>query len=156
MLTDIPPIPGGWLSRIALSGRFDNGKSRIALQQSVKSSRPTAVPVQRFAFPEFIACNGHLSPDMIDVRLPDYSRRVGLSARAGEVMPRRFGRRVGCRDRGFLSADQKFRDRNPINFDPETGAGRDLHPAGLVRDGFSQEEPSPARREPASPSNAPP
>jgi hypothetical protein len=42
MLTDIPPIPGGWLSRIALSGRFDNGKSRIALQQSVKSSRPTA------------------------------------------------------------------------------------------------------------------
>ena len=90
------------------------------------------------AFPEFIACKGHLSPDTIDVRLPDYSRRVGLSARAGEVMPRRFGGRVGCRDRGFLSADQKFRDRNPINFDPETGAGRDLHPAGLVRDGFSQ------------------
>ena len=86
------------------------------------------------AFPEFIACKGHLSPDTIDVRLPDYSRRVGLSARAGEVMPRRFGGRVGCRDRGFLSADQKFRDRNPINFDPETGAGRDLHPAGLVRD----------------------
>jgi hypothetical protein len=42
MLTDIPPIPGGWLSRIALSGRFDNGKSRIALQHLVKSSRPTA------------------------------------------------------------------------------------------------------------------
>jgi hypothetical protein len=66
------------------------------------------------AFPEFIACKGHLSPDTIDVRLPDYSRRVGLSARAGEVMSRRFGGRVGCRDRGFLSADQKFRDRNPI------------------------------------------
>jgi hypothetical protein len=42
LLSDIPPIPGGWLSSIALSGRFDNGKSRIALQQSVKSSRPTA------------------------------------------------------------------------------------------------------------------
>ena len=31
------------------------------------------------AFPEFIACKGHLSPDTIDVRLPDYSRRVGLA-----------------------------------------------------------------------------
>ena len=91
------------------------------------------------AFPEFIACKGHLSPDTIDVRLPDYSRRVGLSARAGEVMPRRFGRRVGCRDRGFLLADQKFRDRNPINFDPETRAGRDFDPAGLVLDGFCQD-----------------
>jgi hypothetical protein len=35
--------------------------------------------------------------------------RLGSSiGRAGEVMPRRFGGRVGCRDRGFLSADQKF------------------------------------------------
>jgi hypothetical protein len=42
ILSDIPPIPGGWLSRIALSERFDNDKSRIALQQSVKSSRLTA------------------------------------------------------------------------------------------------------------------
>src|SRR5580700_6143816 len=66
------------------------------------------------------------------------ARRGGRSAprpahRPGLVrIPQPYG------DRGFLSADQKFRDRNPINFDPETGAGRDLHPAGLVRDGFSQ------------------
>ena len=61
---------------------------------------------------------------------PTIPCRVGLSARAGEVMPRRFGGRVGCRDRGFLSADQKFRDRNPINFDPETGpVGNSTQPA---------------------------
>ena len=41
------------------------------------------------AFPEFIACKGHLSPDTIDVRLPDFSRRVGLSARAGCLRPER-------------------------------------------------------------------
>jgi hypothetical protein len=40
--------------------------------------------------------------------------------------------------RGCRSADQKFRDSSAIDLDSETGAGRDLDPAGLPRYRFSQ------------------
>jgi len=40
--------------------------------------------------------------------------------------------------RGCRSADQKFRDSSAIDLDSETGAGRELDPAGLVRYRFSQ------------------
>jgi hypothetical protein len=42
ILTDIPPIPGDWLSRIALSGVSTTVNRASRPQQSVKSSRPTA------------------------------------------------------------------------------------------------------------------
>src|ERR1700730_10672978 len=50
---------------------------------------------------------------------PVCSKRDGpQGAAAVRSDTRNLARAFAC----FLSADQKFRDRNPINFDPETGA----------------------------------
>ena len=71
-----------------------------------------------------------------------YGQNVALN-RGGLAALTRFYPGLGRMSRvsaqsGCRSADQKFRDRSAIDLDSETGAGRDLDPAGLLRYRFSQ------------------